>query len=151
MNKFRKNYFDYLFSLFVTGITLLSLTGQIVFLSIGLTVGIADWGTDGVLIFGFGGLSLPVLLGALLTVFAGWRYWHYDNEGIANGGLLWERKFSYKEIESIDVKEVAISALPFIVWQEEMCFYKGKKNVMIPTCYLSEEETKWLREQVETE
>lgn len=143
----RKDYFDFIFSISITVFTALSIVGQITFLTIGLTVGIADWGTDGVLAIGFVAFGLAITIGLLLTLFAAWKYWSFDSNGVINGNLFWKRRILFSEMDFVEVKVIVIGALPFIASQENICFYKGKTVVTIPTYCLSAEEMEWIKQQ----
>lgn len=148
MSNPRRDYFDIIFSVVITSFTVILLVGQMAYISIGLTVGIADWGLEGVLVIGLGIFGPMIVGGMALTLFAAWKYWRVDDDGIANGNLFHETKLMFKEIESLEVKIVVIGAKPFVTAQEELCFKKGKKMVMIPAFQLSETEKEWLRQQI---
>ena len=118
----RRDYFDIIFSVVITSFTVILLVGQMVYISIGLTIGIADWGLEGVLVIGLGIFGPMIVGGMALTLFAAWKYWRVDDDGIANGNLFHETKLMFKEIESLEVKIVVIGAKPFVTAQEELCF-----------------------------
>ncbi len=70
MSKPRRDYFDIIFSVVITSFTVILLVGQMAYISIGLTVGIADWGLEGVLVIGLG-IFGPMIVGSMaLTLFA---------------------------------------------------------------------------------
>jgi|GEM_PF-4321185 len=147
-NYLRKGFFDLIFSVTITLFTALLIIGQIVFLVIGLTVGIADWGVEGALGIGFGAFGMAIMIALPLTLFGAWRYWAFDADGVTNGNLFCKRRILFGEVESAEIKIVAIGSKPFVIPQESLCFQKGKKCVTIPTYCLSKEELEWLKHYV---
>ena len=146
MSKFiKKGYFDIIFSWFITVFTALLIIGQIVFLTISLTIGIADWGVEGALAIGFGAFGLAIAIALSLTLFGAWRYWAFDEDGVTNGNLFHKRKLLFAETESIETKTIVIGTKPFTIAQENICFSSGKKTVTIPIYCLSQEELEWLK------
>ena len=144
----RKDYFDFIFSVVITAFTALLVAGQIVFLSFGLTVGIADWGIEGALEIGVGLFGFVIAISLSLTLFGAWRYWSIDSDGITNGGIFWRRKILFAEVDRFEIKTIVIGAKPFITAQENICFYKGKNMVTIPAFCISEEEMDWIEKRV---
>ena len=144
----KKDYFDFIFSVVVTVFTIFLIVGQITFLTIGLTIGIANWNTEEILAMGLGVFGTAITMALFLTLFAAWRYWSFDSEGVTNGNLFYKRRFAFREIESVETKTIIIGAKPFVTAQENLCFTKGRKMVSIPTYCLSKEEIEWLRQQV---
>ncbi|MCR5349094.1 MAG: hypothetical protein K6E59_05780 [Bacilli bacterium] len=122
--------------------------GQILFLSLGLTIGIADWGLDGILIIGFGVFGFTIALDLILVLFYAWRYWEFDLEGVTNGNLFSKKKILFNPIEYAEIKAIVIGSKPFISAQENICFYQGKKVVTIPTFCLPREELEWFKQKV---
>ena len=147
INPKRKDYFDYIFSIVITSFTILLIVGQIIFIVIGLTIGIADWGLDGVLAIGLGVFGTCITVSLILTLFGAWRYWSFDSKGIANGNLFFKRRILFTEVESIEIKTITVTGKPFIITQENICFHHGKKMVTIPTYCLSKEEIEWLMKE----
>lgn len=148
MSDKNKNYFDVIAYIFITIFTIVSVVGLIVFLSVGLTIGIPNIENEEIVPFGMG-MFMPVIAISLpTTLFLAWRYWRFDEDGVSNGNLFRERKFSFKEIDRVEIKIQAVSGRPFVISQEQLCFYKGKKMVAIPTFCLTEEEKEWLINQV---
>ncbi len=148
VNPSRKDYFDFVFSVVITAFTILLALGQIVFLAIGLTIGIADWGSEGILVLGFGAFGPVIAITLSLTLFAAWRYWSFDSEGVTNGNLFRKRRLTFRETEHVETKTVVIGGKPFVTAQENLCFVKGRKTVMIPIYCLAKEELEWLKQRV---
>ena len=147
----RKDYFDFIFSVVITAFTVLLAVGQVVFLSIGLSVGIADWGVEGALEIGVGLFGSLIAISLCLTLFGAWRYWSIDAEGVSNGGVFWKRRILFAEVDRFETKRIVVGAKPFITTQENICFYKGKRMVTIPAFCISEEEMDWIRKQIKYE
>lgn len=147
-NYSKKDYFDFIFSAAITTFTILLVIGQIVFLALGLAIGIADWGIEGVLAIGFGAFGPIVLVALYLTLFSSWEYWAFDSESVTNGNLFHKRTILFSDTEYIETKRIAISSRPFTISQENLCFHAGKNVVTIPVYCLSQEELKWLSQQV---
>ena len=101
------------------------------------------------MVIGLGVFGFTIALSGALTLFWGWRYWRVDSDGIANGNLFRERKLAFAEIEFVEIKNAVFGARPFMYVQEELCFYKGKAMVMIPTFCLSEAEKEWLKQLID--
>ena len=144
----KKDYFDFIFSVTITVFTTLLVLGQIVFLGIGLTFGIADWDVQGILAIGFGAFGVVIGIALSMTLFAAWRYWSFDSEGVTNGNLFHKRRFAFSEIELVETKIIIIGSKPFVTAQENLCFTKDRKTITIPTYRLSMEELEWLKQQV---
>lgn len=146
-NYHKKGFFDFVFSVIITLFTIVLIVGQIIFLAVGLTIGIADWGVEGALAIGFGAFGPAVVIASSLTLFGAWRYWAYDTYGVTNGNLFFKRRFLFCNIDSIEIKTIAIGAKPFTIAQEDICFHIANKTVSVPTYCLSSEELEWLKNQ----
>lgn len=148
--KDEKVYFDPIFSIVITSITVLFVVGLIVFLLINFTIGVFDWDPIDTLIFGLIVFGMAITISLLLVLFGAWRYWLYDNEGITNGSIFFKKKIRYEEIEKVETKTIVIGAEPFITTQECYCFYKGKTMIFIPTIDIRHDDMCWLKEHIAT-
>ncbi len=149
MHSSGKHYFMPFVSAICTGFTILSIIGQIIFITYGLTVGIGKFDTEGILKLGFFGFGIAIALGLVLTLFCSWKYWSYDNEGITNGGLLWKRRFLFKDIEYYKIQTITESSWRIVIRYDVYSFFIGKKKVMICKDDLTDAELEWLKSQIE--
>ncbi len=130
------------------GWTILVAIGQVIFLSIGLTFGIADWDLKEILEIGVGVFGFIILVSILLILFGATRYWSFDDKGISNGNIFIKKTFLYEEIDSFEEKYVAIGAKPFVAIQKNWCFYKDKRCVTIPCEHLKNSELEWIKSRL---
>ena len=142
MNKVGKQmFYDFISSLIATFVLVLLLVGQIVFAIIGIRL---EWGIENVLGMSLGAFFPLIVMFLLYFLFGAWSYWSFDENGVVYWSICIKRKFMYTEINRIKIKNVAIGYRNAPLCY---CFYKGKKRVVIPLTYLSEEEKEWLEEK----
>lgn len=143
---YKKHYLSLSFSIIVTAFNALELTLQLIFLIIGVTIGIPNWTTEMILFISlllFVFVFLPILS---LTLFEAWRYWSFDEEGVINGWLLYKKRINYSEVEKITSKHFFVGS-PRPMWQEKICFKNKKRMISIPKCDLSKDEIDFFKEK----
>ena len=147
----KRGLFDFLFSILATFFVFALFFGQIIFLVIGFTIGIFDWGIDGVLCIGFGAFCPLILIVFLLMLFGGWRYWEFDENGVCNGNLILKKRLLFSEIERYEIKSTATSynLKGHLVQIECIVFYKNNRNIKIPLWGLTSDELSFLKSKVE--
>ena len=140
-----KIYFDIIFSIGISIIIGLVLTGQIVFLILGLTFGISDWGVEGVLLMGFVPFGLVILDLLMLFFLCAFSYYQVDEDGVTNGYIFFKRKIKFRESDRWEVRPEGFATLLGMQTQDCFCLYKGRKYVKIPVYGLEKEEIEWLK------
>jgi len=140
-----KIYFDIIFSVGMCIIIGLTFIGQVVFITLGLIFGIADWGIEGVFAIGFGIFGL--FIGNLLILFflCAFSYYKVDEDGVTNGNIFGKRKIKFCESDRWDVRREGFASLLGLYVQDCFCLHKGRKLVKIPIYGLEKEEIEWLK------
>lgn len=122
----KKRYFNILMSYIVVLMNIVAFLGRIIFFILGI---INDMNIKDLLAYGFGVFGFFIFLFECLLLFECFTYWRIDEDGIANGGLFWEKKIYFA---SADYYCKGIGLVPSLInsrHQAEKCFklVKGKK------------------------
>lgn len=146
----KKGFFDFLFSLTVTFFAFISFLGLLIFLVIGFTIGIFDWGVDEILCMVFAVFLPANVISFLMMFLAGWRYWSFDQNAVYNGNLILKKKLLFSEVERYEIKNVCVSynLKGFSAQTECILFYEGKHILKIPLWSLSIDELEYLKAKV---